>query len=142
MGDAVGEILGLHHVKVPVSDMARSREFYERVLELEPLTEFRDDHDGVVRGVVYRAKGDLMISLREQPVAAAGLRGYDPFAIMLRGRADIEHWAKRLDRLGVEHDPIVQATVGSMLRFLDPDGIELRFYTLDTEGRDPEGRRR
>ena len=140
MSDPTGEILGLHHVKVPVSDMVRSREFYERVLELEPLSEFRDDHDGVVRGVVYQAKGDLMISLREQPVAAAGLVGYDPFAMMLRGRADIEHWAARLDALGVDHDPIVEASIGFMLRFEDPDGIEVRFYTLDAEGRDPEGR--
>ena len=142
MTDTTGEILGLHHVKIPVSDMARSREFYERVLELEPLSEFADDHDGVVRGVVYRAKGDLMISLREQPVAAAGLVGYDPFGMMLRGRADIEHWADRLDALGVEHAPIVEASIGFMLRFEDPDGIEVRFYTLDAEGRDPEGRLR
>jgi catechol 2,3-dioxygenase-like lactoylglutathione lyase family enzyme len=142
MSDTTGEILGLHHVKVPVSDMVRSREFYERVLELVPLSEFADDHDGVVRGVVYRAKGDLMISLREQPVAAAGLVGYDPFAMMLRGRADIEHWADRLDALGVEHDPIVEASIGLMLRFQDPDGIEVRFYTIDAEGRDPEGRLR
>ena len=140
MTDTSGDILGLHHVKIPVSDMVRSREFYERVLELEPLSEFRDDHDGVVRGVIYRAKGDLMISLREQPVAAAGLRGYDPFAMMLRGRADIDHWADRLDALGVEHEPIVEASIGFMLRFEDPDGIEVRFYTLDAEGRDPEGR--
>jgi catechol 2,3-dioxygenase-like lactoylglutathione lyase family enzyme len=142
MSDTTGEILGLHHVKVPVSDMVRSREFYERVLELEPLTEFRDDHDGVVRGVIYRAKGDLMISLREQPVAAAGLVGYDPFAMMLRRRADIGHWADRLDALGVEREPIVEASIGFMLRFEDPDGIEVRFYTLDAEGRDPEGRLR
>jgi catechol 2,3-dioxygenase-like lactoylglutathione lyase family enzyme len=142
MTDTTGEILGLHHVKIPVSDMARSRAFYERVLELEPLSEFRDAEDGVVRGVVYRAKGDLMVSLREQPTAAAGLRGYDPFAIMLRGRADIEHWVARLDRLGVAHEPIVEATIGLMLSFPDPDGIELRFYTLDAAGRDPDGRAR
>lgn len=142
MRDTTGEILGLHHVKIPVSDMARSRAFYERVLELEVLSEFRDAEDGVVRGVVYRAKGDLMISLREQPVAAAGLAGYDPFAIMLRGRADIEHWVERLDALGVAHAPVVEATIGLMLSVPDPDGIDLRFYTLDAEGRDPEGRAR
>jgi len=61
---------------------------------------------------------------------------------MLRGRADIEHWADRLDALGVEHAPIVEASIGFMLRFEDPDGIEVRFYTLDAEGRDPEGRLR
>jgi len=142
MSDTTGEILGLHHVKIPVADMTRSREWYERVFDLEPLSEFADQHDGVVRGVVYRAKGDLMISLREQPVAAAGLVGYDPFAIMLRGRADIDHWVARLDQLGVAHEPVAEASIGFMLSFPDPDGLELRFYTLDAEGRDPEGRAR
>ena len=54
-----GEILGVHHIKIPVSDLPRSRAWYERVFDLEPRMEFRDDHDGVVRGVSYRAKGEL-----------------------------------------------------------------------------------
>ncbi len=35
-----GEILGVHHVKIPVADLVHSREWYERVFELEPLMEF------------------------------------------------------------------------------------------------------
>jgi catechol 2,3-dioxygenase-like lactoylglutathione lyase family enzyme len=136
----VGDILGLHHIKIPVTDLPRSRAWYERVFELEPLTEFRDDHDGVVRGVVYRAKGDLVISLREQPAAATGIAGFDPFAIMLRGRADIEHWVARLDQLGVAHADPIDAPIGFIMSFHDPDGLELRFYTLNEHGADPEGR--
>jgi len=135
-----GEILGVHHIKIPVSDFPRSRAWYERVFELEPRMEFRDDHDGVVRGVSYRAKGDLALALRENPVAARGIAGYDPFAIMLRGRADVDHWVKRLDELGVAHAPVVEATIGYILAFDDPDGMQLRFYTLDEHGADPEGR--
>lgn len=144
--DPTGTILGLHHVKIPVTDLARSREWYERVFDLEPSMEFRDDHDAVVRGVVYRALrssvGEITISLREQPTAARGLAGFDPFAMMLGGRADVEHWCERLDRLGVAHADIVDAPIGSILVFTDPDGIELRFYSLDPDGADPEGRRR
>ena len=135
-----GEILGVHHIKIPVTDMVRSRAWYERVFDLEPLMEFRDDHDGVVRGVTYRAKGDLALALRENPAAARGFAGYDPFAIMLRGRADVDHWVKRLDALGVAHAPVVEATIGYILAFDDPDGLQLRFYTLDETGADPEGR--
>ncbi len=68
-----GEILGLHHIKIPVSDLVRSRAWYERVFDLEPVMEFRDDEDGVVRGVVYRSKGDLAFSLRG--VASVGATG-------------------------------------------------------------------
>lgn len=49
-----GRSSDLHHIKIPVTDLIRSREWYERVFELESLTEFRDD-DGVVRSVVYRS---------------------------------------------------------------------------------------
>ena len=137
-----GEILGVHHVKIPVSDLVRSRTWYERVFDLEPLMEFRDDHDGVVRGVSYRSKGDLAIALRENPAAAGGFAGFDFFAMMLRGRADIDHWANRLDDLGVVHSEIVEAPIGCIMMFDDPDGIQLRFYTLNEQGLDPEGRAR
>jgi catechol 2,3-dioxygenase-like lactoylglutathione lyase family enzyme len=140
--DMTGEILGLHHIKIPVSDLPRSRAWYERVFDLEPLTEFRDDEDGVVRGVSYRAKGDLAVALREHPPAAKGFAGFDPFAIMLRGRADIDHWVARLDDLGVAHSDVIEAAIGYILMFDDPDGLQLRFYTLNEQGADPEGRLR
>jgi catechol 2,3-dioxygenase-like lactoylglutathione lyase family enzyme len=47
---------GIHHVKLPVSDLARSREWYERVLAFTVEREFPDD-DGVVRGVGGRLPG-------------------------------------------------------------------------------------
>jgi catechol 2,3-dioxygenase-like lactoylglutathione lyase family enzyme len=136
----VGEILGIHHVKIPVSDLVASREWYERVFELETLTEFRDEEDDVVRGVVYRSKGDLVLSLRENKPAAKGAAGFDPFAIMLQGRDDIDVWVERLDSLGVDHSPIIEASIGYILAFDDPDGLQLRFYTLDEHGADMEGR--
>ena len=102
----------------------------------------RDDQDGVVRGIVYRPLGDLVISLREQPIAARGISGFDPFAIMVRGRADIDHWVSRLNRLGVAHSDVVDAPIGFIVSFDDPDGLQLRFYTLDTNGLDLEGRPR
>ena len=102
--------------------------------------EFRDAHDGVVRGVSYRSVGDLALALREQPDAARGAAGFDFFAMMVRGRPDVEHWCARLDALGVAHSEIIDAPIGSILSFHDPDGIELRFYSLDPRGADPEGR--
>jgi catechol 2,3-dioxygenase-like lactoylglutathione lyase family enzyme len=49
-------ILGLHHVKVPVSDLPRSRDWHERLLGVRLAVEFRDD-DGAVRGVAYEPIG-------------------------------------------------------------------------------------
>jgi len=123
-----GSILGLHHVKVPVADLSRSRAWYERVFELEVHAEFADD-DGTVRGVVYRPLGGFTLALRENPLVAQGIAGYDPFAILLEGRADIDAWAQRLDDLTVTHSPVIEGTVGWLMSFHDPDGLELRFYT-------------
>ena len=135
---STGAILGVHHVKIPVTDLVRSRAWYERVLDLEPFIEWPDD-EGVVRGVSYRSKGALALALREEPDAARGIAGFDPFAFMLRGRADVDHWAQRLDDLGVAHAPVLTIPIGYMLAFEDPDGMQLRFYTLDERGADPEG---
>jgi catechol 2,3-dioxygenase-like lactoylglutathione lyase family enzyme len=133
----VGEMLGLHHIKIPVSDLPTSRAWYERLFALETHAEFRDDEDGVVRGVLYRPIGELTLSLRENAPAAKGFAGFDPFAIMLRGRSDVDHWVGRLDSLGIAHGDVIAAPIGYILTFHDPDGLELRFYTLNEQGRDP-----
>lgn len=138
MGD-VGEILGLHHVKIPVTDLSRSRAWYERVFDLQPVMEFPDEDD-VVRGVVYQPKNAFTLALRENPAAARGLAGFDPFAILLQGEPDVQAWADRLDALDIEHSAVIEATIGWILSFHDPDGLELRFYTAARHGADVSGR--
>lgn len=135
-----GEILGLHHVKVPVTDLARSRAWYERVFDLQSVMEFPDEND-VVRGVVYQPKNAFTLALRESPAAARGIAGFDPFAILLQGEPDVQAWADRLDALDIEHSAVIEATIGWILSFHDPDGLELRFYTAAARhGADVNGR--
>ncbi|WP_410637970.1 VOC family protein [Amycolatopsis sp. lyj-346] len=121
------KIEGFHHVKFPVRDLARSREWYERVLGLDVTHEFPDD-DGVVRGVAGSVDG-VPVALRVQQKAAAGLAGFDPVCFAIADRAAAEAWIARLDELGVEHPPIVEATTGWMVRVNDPDGTEIRLYS-------------
>jgi catechol 2,3-dioxygenase-like lactoylglutathione lyase family enzyme len=69
---------GIHHIKLPVSDLARSREWYERVLAYTVDREFPDD-DGIVRGIGGRLPGtDVPVALRQNAQAAAGSAGFDP----------------------------------------------------------------
>jgi catechol 2,3-dioxygenase-like lactoylglutathione lyase family enzyme len=135
----VGEILGLHHVKVPVTDLVRSRAWYERVFDLQPIMEFPDE-DGVVRGVVYQPKNAFALALRENPAVARGIAGFDPFAILLQGEPDVRAWADRLDALDIEHSEVAEATIGWLLSFHDPDGLELRFYSAAGHGAEVSGR--
>jgi catechol 2,3-dioxygenase-like lactoylglutathione lyase family enzyme len=125
---------GIHHVKIPVTDLVRSRAWYERVFGLEVRMEFQDD-DGVVRGVAGDAPGlgDTSLSLRQQPQAAAALAGFDPVSFGVADRAAIGEWMDRLDAVGVAHSQPIHARIGWIVSFHDPDGLELRLYsrTLD-----------
>jgi catechol 2,3-dioxygenase-like lactoylglutathione lyase family enzyme len=121
-------VSGLHHLKIPVHDLARSREWYEQLLGLNVQLEFRDD-DGTVRGVAYEPVGGVRLALREDPDRAAALKGFDPVALAVETRADLDDVVAELDRRGVEHGPVVQATLGWLLAVTSPDELQLRFYT-------------
>ncbi len=123
-------IQGIHHVKVPVSDLARSRHWYESVLQVTPALEF-PDADGVVRGVVYHPVGSLTVCLREDPTRAAALAGFGLLAVLVATRVDLDKITVHLDQLGVGHGPVITATLGWLLSAPDPDGIDLRFYTAE-----------
>ena len=88
---------GIHHVKLPVSDLARSRERYERVLGYTVEREF-PDAEGVVRGVGGRLPGaDVPVTLRVNTQAAAGNAGFDPVCFAIADRAAAEAWTAHFD---------------------------------------------
>jgi catechol 2,3-dioxygenase-like lactoylglutathione lyase family enzyme len=121
---------GFHHVKLPVSDVHKSLEWYRRVLGLEVAIEFTEE--GVLRGVALRdADGTLMLALREDPGRAATLSGFDPLALGVPTLDDLRAWADHLDAAGEPHSPIEEGRVGWLIGGVtDPDGIEVRLYTL------------
>jgi catechol 2,3-dioxygenase-like lactoylglutathione lyase family enzyme len=131
-------VTGTHHVKVPVSDLARSADWYERVLGVRRHLEFRDD-DGEVRGITYEPLGTFMLALREDPERARALAGFDPFAALVETHDDLVQLAARLDELGVDHSPVITATLGWLLAVPDPDGIQIRFYTAEEHPPAAEG---
>lgn len=138
---AEAALVGIHHVKFPVRDLARSREWYERLFGLVPSMEFPDE-DGVVRGVGYEyvAPG-VEICLRENPHAARGIAGFDPVSFAIADRAAAEAWIARLDELRIPHSPIIEATLGWLMVFHDPDATELHLYSVEEHGIDHSGPR-
>ncbi|MGI5290579.1 VOC family protein [Nonomuraea polychroma] len=119
---------GFHHVKLPVTDVQRSRDWYERVLGLRLFIEFVED--GKLMGVALRdANNTLDVALRQDPVRAAAMAGFDPMALCVPTLRDLKAWQQRLDDLAEPHGGIVTGHVGQVLVGLhDPDGIEIRFY--------------
>ncbi|TQN43607.1 catechol 2,3-dioxygenase-like lactoylglutathione lyase family enzyme [Blastococcus colisei] len=122
---------GFHHVKLPVGDVVRSRNWYQAVLGLVVDVEFVED--GVLMGVALRdPSGTVTLAARHDPQRAAVLAGFDPIAVGVPTRSDLEAWASRLDVLGQRHGGIVTGHQGWVLVGLhDPDGIEVRLYTIE-----------
>jgi catechol 2,3-dioxygenase-like lactoylglutathione lyase family enzyme len=136
---AAPRLAGIFGVKFPVRDLAASRDWYEKVFRLTLEFEFPDD-DGVVRGVAYPAPGlgDVGVALRERP-DIAGLSGFDPVIFAVDDRAAVDVWSGHLDALGVANQ-VVEATIGWMVLFHDPDGLEIHLYSRDRGDLDNSGR--
>lgn len=127
---AVPALAGIHHVKLPVRDLARSRDWYASRLGYEVAVEFVED--GQLMGYSLRhPHGGPDFALRLDPTRAAAAAGFDYFAIGVPDKAAIDQLAERLTALGETHAGVHFATVGWILPMLhDPDGHEVRFYTV------------
>ncbi|MBF6299542.1 VOC family protein [Nocardia amamiensis] len=130
---------GTHHIRLTVTDIARSRAFYHDVLGFPIAAEspgspddpaVRTDPFQLFGGVVFQANG-MLLGLR--PVAPATDRfdsdrvGLDHLSFTVPARDDLVAAAARLSEAGIEHGAITEmADFGiAILSFSDPDGIHL-----------------
>jgi catechol 2,3-dioxygenase-like lactoylglutathione lyase family enzyme len=122
---------GVHHLKLPVADLERSRAWYESRLGYVVRIEFVED--GRLMGVSMRhPRGGPDLALRLDPQRAAAAAGFDYFSFGVADRADLEALAERLTAFGDQHAGVHFATIGWILPGAhDPDGHEVRFYTTE-----------
>lgn len=120
---------GVHHLKLPVSDLARSRAWYESRLGYQVEIEFVEN--GTLMGYGLRhPNGGPGFGLRLDPDRARAAAGFDYFSIGVPDKTAIDDLAERLTALGETHAGVHFATIGWILPMLhDPDGHEVRFYT-------------
>lgn len=127
---------GIHHIKLPVTDLERSIEWYTTVLGARRLT--RLDHrrpDGTLFAVILDIPGIAgRVELRLDPATAKSLSGYDFLTLTVTDKSTMDSWVTRLDSLGVHHSPLIVALVGWLLVVPDPDNLRLRFYTTEPHG--------
>jgi glyoxylase I family protein len=130
---------GLHHVRLTVTDIERSRAFYQDLLGFEMLAQSPGDPaDPAVRADPFQLYGgcvfaahNTMLGLR--PVADPGDRfvservGLDHLSFTVGSRADLVAAAERLAAAGVTHGEIIELPAFNIaiLSFSDPDGIHL-----------------
>jgi catechol 2,3-dioxygenase-like lactoylglutathione lyase family enzyme len=125
--DDVVTINGVHHVRLPVSDIARSRDWYTSALGFETrLTVEEEDH---IVGVVVVHRSGVTIGLHAAPALAGALRGFCPVALNVGDRSDLTSWCEYLDALGVSHSLPTEGHVGWYVQVPDPDGLIIELHT-------------
>jgi glyoxylase I family protein len=122
------------HVRLTVTDIERSRQFYESVFGWPVLLEVPENADEATRnqlsflyrGVIYDLGGTLL-GLR--PVANDRFdedrTGLDHIAFRLGSKDELDSAATHLDEVGVEHEPVKDIGPAYILEFRDPDNIAL-----------------
>lgn len=120
----------VHHVKIPVTDLARSVAWYARLLDLVPFREFVEH--GAVRGAALRSpEASFSVALRDRQFCASqpDLAGFDVVALQMGSREALADLAARCDRLGTEHSPVQDRGPNeAVVDVPDPDGTILRFF--------------
>ncbi len=132
-------LAGIHHLKLPVSDLARSRAWYESRLGYVLAVEFVEG--GTLTGIAMRhPDGGPELAFRLNPSRALASAGFDYFTIGVPDKEAIERLADHLTELGERHAGVHFASIGWILPELhDPDGHEVRFYTISAHRELAEG---
>ena len=118
------------HVAVTVTDLGRSRAWYQGLFVAEPVL---DEDTGPFHHVVWLLGGTLF-GIHKHAGAQSGEplderhSGLDHVPFACANRAELESWQDRLNSLGIHNGGIVDAHYGSGLSFRDPDNIALEFF--------------
>ncbi len=129
-------VTGFAHVRLTVTDLARSRAFYDDLFGWDVAFEVPPDADDATReqlaflygGIIYAFPGGLF-GLR--PVAEGSDSfsedrvGLDHLSLSLASLEDLRSAVEVLDSSGVPHEQIKDLGEVSMLEFRDPDGVAL-----------------
>ena len=118
------DIVGLHHVRAPVSNVVVTRDWYIDVLGFFPLLVVEEE-DGVI-GVALEHPSGVVVGLHREPEMARALRG---FAILALTVPDICAWVDHLDAGGYPHGEIIDGHRGRYVQLSDPDGLVVELHT-------------
>lgn len=125
------------HIRLNVTDIERSRAFYDEVFGLPVAFEVPAGADAATReqlgflfgGVIYQL-GDSLFGLR--PVADDTFHedrvGLDHLSFAVADLAGLESAVSQLEGQGIAHSGVKDIGAGYILEFRDPDNIALELF--------------
>jgi glyoxylase I family protein len=121
----------LTHVALTVTDLGRSRPWYEKLIGAKAVL---DEDTGLFHHVVWLLGNGTLLGIHTHPNPSSNepfdetRPGLDHVAFGCANRAELETWEQKLNDLGIKHGGIVDAPYGSGLSFRDPDNNALEFF--------------
>ena len=127
----VPELACVHHVRIPVSNLSASRDWYAAVLGFDCL--LVEEDDDAVTGVVMHHPGGVTVGLHADRKRAEALGGFTAIAFSV---PDVDAWLEHLDALGVEHGHPEASHLGTAISLADPDGIVVQLHSSEQPSAD------
>lgn len=116
----------LHHVRLPVSNVLASRDWYVDVFGFQPI--LVAEEEDAVTGVVLEHPSGVVLGLHQDPNAAAALRRFVVIGLCV---PNVRVWIEYLDRRGVAHGKLEDLHLGRGIQVPDPDGILVELQTCE-----------
>jgi catechol 2,3-dioxygenase-like lactoylglutathione lyase family enzyme len=118
---------GIHHVRLPVSDVTASTNWYAEVLGLPTL--LLEEEENEVVGAVLSVGDGPGVGLHRDPLRAVALAGFCAVAITVATSETLSEWNAWLDLIEAVHTGIIDGPVGRYIDVSDPDGLIIQLHT-------------
>jgi catechol-2,3-dioxygenase len=128
---------GINHIKIPATDIFKTRNFYADILGLEylPALDHKSKDGDLFAVMLHFPQGSATqhwIEIRLNPAQAEAQKGWDPVTYGVRTRKDLDDWKEFLESKSVTCSRVFTGLQAWVLCALDPDGKIVRLYYDET----------